>query len=223
MTSSDHRNRVRLPSSIRLLALCGTLLAMAHTLPAIVQIIPEEPKPTAKPAPKVKPKPKPTTPKPKTAAPATQADPASELSRKFVGTWSGSRTGTGTIVGREQRYPYQVTSPVTVVVSDQGRSASVLLGSGQIHWSGVGPEGQTVSDFAAKPHPSFAVREQNGVLTGTFRTSDGNWLGNRTVTLTLDPTGQTLRLNLDHTGRNRQSGVTDSSTSEGLLQRKGGR
>jgi hypothetical protein len=207
--------------------LCASVLALASisllsvsTVSARV-IIAAEPTPKPVPKPVVKPKPKPKPRPEKVVARATRADTASETSRRFVGSWSGTRTGSGEIVGRDGRYPYTVTCPITVVVSDDGRTASVKLGEGEMQWPNGNADGKTVSKFPAKSNPSFAVRETPNGLVGAFKTSESNWSGEREVRFALDPTGNELRLEIDHTGRSRTGTVTDNSKSTAVLRRSG--
>jgi len=199
-----------------------------HSMFAPVSVIPEatpKPKPkTEAPKPKPKaeapPKPKPkSNPNPVSDMVPKNLDPGSEFSMRFVGTWVGSRTGSGAISGRDRQYRYSVSTPVTATISNRGRLANIRLGDGTIRWADVGPDGQAVSNSSAKPAPAFALHEETGALTGSYHVSEGSWTGDRVVRISFDGGGDTLRLTIEHSSRNRQSGTSDHSTSEATLRR----
>jgi len=206
------------PPWFRSVLVLAVLLASTTISPAIVKVLPEE-KPKTKVTQKPKSKPKSVTSPARKEKPSLPPGPTSDFLRRFVGTWSGTRTGSGTLDAKSGRYPYTVSSTVAVSINDSGATATVRLGSGTIRWTRGGPEGQATSDFTAKPHPSFSLRESSGAATGTFHTVDGNWIGDRAVHLGLSSDGQTLNLSIDHTGKNRSSSISDSSTSHATLRR----
>ncbi len=142
------------------------------------------------------------------------------LVASFVGKWEGAVKSKGVFTVKGKAYPYDGVAHLTVVVSKDGKQASISEGPQTKFWVHGGVNGNKSSVLPANGPDTYSLSLEHGSLLSsrsvTYEDRRGRWSGTSSIVLKPTATGK-LSFESQNSWRQPSSGDRDEGSESAVL------